>query len=54
MKKYLALFLIFAFLSSCNNEKDNDVQNIVDYAIEAAGGEKFQNFKYSFAFKRHE
>ena len=51
MKNYIALFLIFAFLSSCNNKKGNDVQNIVDNAIETAGGEKFQNFKYSFDFR---
>lgn len=49
--KYLQILLLLVILVSCENEKEN-AQEIVEKTIEKAGGEKYENARISFEFRK--
>ncbi len=50
--KYYTLLVILMFFASCENDKEKDVaQEIVDKAIEQAGGEKYRKATVYFNFR---
>lgn len=50
LKSFALLLLIFLAVG-CNNEKQPDAQQIVDQAIEAHGGDKFEQMAVSFRLR---
>jgi len=51
MKNYILGILIIAVISSCNSKQEN-AQQIIDKAIENAGGERYDNAEISFDFRK--
>ncbi len=51
MKNYILGILIIAVISSCNSKQEN-AQQIIDKAIENAGGERYNNAEISFDFRK--
>lgn len=49
--RYLNILLLLLILSSCEQEKDLTAQEVVDKAIEKAGGEKYENSEIQFRFR---
>ncbi|SKB61807.1 hypothetical protein SAMN05660903_01719 [Salegentibacter salinarum] len=51
MKKYFLGALIIAVTFACNSDKEN-AQQIIDKAIEKAGGDNYKNAEISFDFRK--
>ena len=51
MKKYFLGTLIIALTFACNSKQEN-AQQIIDKAIENAGGERYKNAEISFDFRK--
>ena len=48
---YLALIAFLLLISACSSSDDPQAQAIVDKAIEAHGGERFENMRLAFDFR---
>lgn len=54
MKQLFSALILIIIFSSCQSEPEVNVQSIIDKSIEVSGGEKYEDFKMSFDFrKRH-
>ncbi|WP_037322310.1 DUF6503 family protein [Salegentibacter sp. Hel_I_6] len=51
MKKYLLGILIIPFIFACTSETEN-AQQIIDKAIEKAGGDRYKNAEITFDFRK--
>lgn len=54
MYKFLFVFSIFLFFSSCKKEKTLSAQDIVDKSIKVSGGDNYKSLDFEFDFRgRH-
>lgn len=52
MKQLLSVFALVLICVSCQSEPEINVQSIIDKSIEVSGGEKYEDFKMTFDFRK--